>query len=584
MKVQRSRASPRLQFTDEERADAALQSPIAKVEKASVKLDAAERKIKAKKTLAVKNSMDANGIKSVQLCFEETKAKPPSKLHHPITRPVVNALQRNASAGNEDDNVGSTALLQSQRKVDSILQMGEHAYHAHKLKPHRKAKRSAKQLDKANVQYLHTKGRRDAPQLYSNPISRWQQKRHIKKEYAAMKPGKPTKGAPQTARGGTHAAKRSASAMEKTMEGVRRNPKPILLAALGALLLFILNTLSSCMPLAQTIVNSFVIGTYPATEEDVRAAERAYVSREKELADLMKHYEARHPGYDEYHISAQDIWHDPYALIAIISAYYDGEDWTIDDAYPVIEKYFNLQYILTEDVQRETRYRTEQRTGQHMITNPETGASHWESYQYDVQIPYTYTICTVTLENRDLSHMPVYSMSHHTMGLYALYMSTLGNMPDIFAGNPYASRLKDPLLYDIPEEVLKADAKFAMLMEEANRYIGYPYVWGGASPETSFDCSGFVSYVFTQSGVYNTGRLGATGLYGICRKIKTEDARPGDLVFFQGTMGDDVDGITHVGIYVGDNMMIHCGSPIGYANLNDSYWRNHFFAYGRVPY
>ena len=170
------------------------------------------------------------------------------------------------------------------------------------------------------------------------------------------------------------------------------------------------------------------------------------------------------------------------------------------------------------------------------------------------------------------------------MGLYALYMSTLGNMPDLFAGKPHASQLKDPLLYDVPEEYKQADPQFGKLIEEAEKYLGFPYVWGGSSPDTSFDCSGFVSYVFTNSGVYNTGRLGATGLYGICQKITADEAHPGDLIFFEGTMGEDVGGITHVGLYVGDNMMIHCGNPITYADLTRSYWQQHFYGFGRIPY
>ena len=274
----------------------------------------------------------------------------------------------------------------------------------------------------------------------------------------------------------------------------------------------------------------------------------------------MDHYKRYHPGYDEYRVEADEIWHNPYVLIAIISAYYDGQDWDIDSAMPVIEKYFNLQYVVTETISTQTRYRTED------------GES----------VPYTYTICSVKMENKDLSHLPVVSMSHHTMGMYALYMASHGNMEGIFHG-PHAVPLKDPMLYDIPQETLDADPSFARLMEEATKYVGYPYVWGGASPETSFDCSGFVSYVFTASGVYNTGRLGAKGLRSLCRNVPTDQVKPGDIVFFEGTMGDGVAGITHCGIYVGNNMMIHCGSPLGYANLNDSYWRQHFHSFGRVP-
>jgi hypothetical protein len=257
-------------------------------------------------------------------------------------------------------------------------------------------------------------------------------------------------------------------------------------------------------------------------------------------------------------VEADEIWHDPYVLIAIISAYYDGEEWNIDSAMPVINKYFNLQYEVTETVRTRT----------------------WTD---DSGVLQSKTTCTVKLINKDLSHLPVVSMSHHTLGMYALYMGTHGNMEGIFRGG-HASTLKEPMLYDIPQETLDANPTFARLMEEANKYVGYPYVWGGSDPETSFDCSGFVSYVFTNSGVYNTGRLGAKGLRSLCRNVSVDQAQPGDIVFFEGTMGEDVAGITHCGIYVGNNMMIHCGSPIGYANLNDSYWKKHFHSYGRVPY
>ena len=277
----------------------------------------------------------------------------------------------------------------------------------------------------------------------------------------------------------------------------------------------------------------------------------------------------------EYHFDLDEIEHDPYVLMAIISACFDGQDWTLETAMPVLDKYFKLQYIVTESVTRETRYRTE--TEQRY--NPETERLEIVT----VRVPYAYTVCHVRLENKNLSHLPVVSMSHHTMGMYALYMATHGNMEGIFHGNPYAAPLKDPTLYDIPDETLASSPTFAALMAEAEKYIGYPYVWGGASPETSFDCSGFVSYVFTNSGVYNTGRLGAKGLRSLCRNVPAAQAEPGDVVFFEGTMGDGVDGITHCGIYVGNGMMIHSGSPIGYANLNDAYWKSHFHSFGRMP-
>ncbi len=243
---------------------------------------------------------------------------------------------------------------------------------------------------------------------------------------------------------------------------------------------------------------------------------------------------------------------------------------------PFQDKYFKLQYIVTESVTRETRYHTE--TEQRY--NPETERLEILT----VRVPYAYTVCHVRLENKNLSHLPVVSMSHHTMGMYALYMATHGNMEGIFHGNSYAAPLKDPTLYDIPDETLASSPTFAALMAEAEKYIKAIHMSGAARhPKPASSCSGFVSYVFTNSGVYNTGRLVAKGLRSLCRNIPVAQAEPGDVVFFEGTMGDGVDGITHCGIYVGNGMMIHCGSPIGYANLNDVYWKSHFHSFGRMP-
>ena len=518
--------------------------------------------------------------KAVRLKLEEEQVKPPSKVMHPVQKTIRTAsdqLHRQIAAANEDDNAAASAVLQADRVTQSALQMGEHAYHARKLRTYRRAEQAERALDKANINYLELQRQHDHPQFSSNPVSRWQQKRAIRREYAAAKAGRAAGGQAQRTAGQTVKASSAAATdtAKKAADSVRKNPQVLLIGLLAGMLALILVGFQSCTPIAQSILESIVIGTYPATEDDVRAAERAYAAKERELQNEMDHYERYHPGYDEYIVKADEIWHDPYVLIAIISAYYDGQDWDMDKAYPVIEKYFALQYIVTESISSETRYRTET----DYVYDPDTG----RMVPTTTQVPYTYQTCTVRMENKNLSHLPVVSMSHHTMGMYALYMATHGNMEGIFAGNPHATPLKDPMLYDIPQETLDADPSFARLMEEAEKYIGYPYVWGGASPETSFDCSGFVSYVFTNSGVYNIGRLGATGLRGLCRNVTPENARPGDIVFFEGTMGADVDGITHCGIYVGNNMMIHCGSPIGYAKLTDSYWRQHFHSFGRVP-
>ena len=229
---------------------------------------------------------------------------------------------------------------------------------------------------------------------------------------------------------------------------------------------------------------------------------------------------------------------------------------------------FEKQYILTETVVTEVRYRTVTRTDS-------------EGNEYEVEVSYNYYICTVELENFDLSHIPVYIMDEETLSKYALYMSVLGNKPELFGDSEYIPKYitNRPEGYKIPPSAME-DETFAAVITEAEKYLGYPYVWGGSSPSTSFDCSGFVSWVLTNSGVCNTGRLGAQGLYNISTPVS--NPQPGDLVFFVGTY--DTPGVSHVGIYVGNSMMIHCGDPISYSNLNSSYWQAHFYAYARPPY
>ena len=500
--------------------------------KVSAQAKAAAKTFSAKSAPATSASAAAETVKegapkaAPRLKFDEGVKKTPSKLKHPSTvmRTINTEIHRTAARANQDENVAAEASLKMEKGVETALKEGEHSFHAHKLRTARKAE---KKQDEANIRLLQKSRDAENPTFTSNPYSRWQQKRAIRKEYAAAKAGKKTSTVNSTRKKAEKAVEDTKTVIAKVVNSIRRRPsKMILLGLLGGMLLLVMGAVQSCTPLAQSVLESVVIGTYPATEDDVRAAERAYLAKEQELKYEMDHYQEVHPGYDEYHVDQEEIWHNPYVLIAIISAYYDGQEWDMDKAMPVINKYFDLQYIVTEEVVTETRYRTETQSGTHWVTDPDTGESRLESYTYDEEVPYEYTICNVTLENYDLSHTPVISMSHHTMGMYALYMATHGNMEGIFHGK-YAVPLKDPYIYDIPQETLDADPIFARLMEEANKYVGYPYVWGGSSPETSFDCSGFVSYVYTNSGVYNTGRLGARGLHSLCRTVTEEEAHPG---------------------------------------------------------
>ena len=332
-------------------------------------------------------------------------------------------------------------------------------------------------------------------------------------------------------------------------------------------LVLLLGLLQSCSSMFGGGVSNIVASSYLSEDADLLAAEAAYCAKEDELRRYLDTYEQTHD-YDEYHYDLDEIEHDPYVLLSILSALHEGT-FTIDQVQGDLQMLFDRQYILTETVEVERRYYIETDTW-----TDEEGNTHTESYR----VYYDYYICTVKLENFDMSHLPVYIMGEETLSRYALYMATLGNRPDLFPSSPYVGKYTNkPPLHEIPEDYL-ADETFAAILKEAEKYLGFPYVWGGSSPSTSFDCSGFVSYVYNQCG-WSFGRLGAQGLYNI--STRTSSPKPGDLVFFTGTY--DTPGISHVGIYVGDGWMLHCGDPISYANLNSSYWQSHLYAYGRLP-
>lgn len=461
----------------------------------------------------------------------------------------------------EDDNTGVQAAHETEQGAESGVGLV--------VRSARRARLNASRHTEQTAQAI----RPQAPPS-SNPLSRWRQKRAIRRMYMTGQAAGETARSAAQAGGAVARAKRGVKAL------VARSRKTYLLAgALVALLAFVMNGLSSCAPLVQSAMQSLVIAAYPAGDEDIHAAERYYKGLEDDLQNQIDRYAADHPQYDEFLYELDDIWHDPHALISLVSAHANGE-WKIEDVYGYMDRLFEKQYTLTEKVKSETRYRQEWVTHHEKIVDPETGEITWRPYEVLEDVPYTYRICTVTLDNFNLSHLPFYVLSREGVGRYAMYISVLGMREDLFRGNPYASTLREPGEYDIPADVMQ-DETFRRLMEEAEKYIGYPYVWGGDSPETSFDCSGFISYVFAASGVRDVGRLGATSLYGRCTPIAPQEARPGDLIFFEGTISGE-EGITHVGLYVGGNHMLHCGSPIGYADLTDSYWQNHFYGYGRL--
>ena len=526
------------------------------------------QKSKQEQAAASKLRMEERGEKLERAKDKLAKQKPPKKAG-PVRR--IGRAAGGAAHGfvhgkiyeNEQENVGIEGAHRSELVGESGLRHGKR-FVQKKIRQHpaKAVQRAESKYVKATADYHFRMAAQEHPEMSGNSVSQMWRKHRLKKQYQ-----KRAREAAKT--GAASAAKKTAAATEKAgakIAGfVKRHPVGVLLALACVLLLFMMQSCSSSLvTLGNAGAGAVGATTYPSQDEEMLAAEAAYSGMEAELQNYLDSYESTHD-YDEYHFDLDEIEHDPYVLISILSVLHEGA-WTADQVQGTLENLFDRQYILTEDVVVEVRYRTESRTDS-------------EGSSYTVEVPYNYYICYVTLENKNLSHLPLEIMGEEQMARYSLYMSTLGNRPDLFPESAYVGKYitNPPDDYDVPKEYLD-DETFAAILGEAEKYLGYPYVWGGSSPAMSFDCSGFVSWVINHSG-WNVGRLGAQGLYNIC--TPTSAPRPGDLVFFVGTY--DTAGVSHCGIYVGDNMMIHCGDPISYANLNTSYWQSHFYAYGRLP-
>ena len=572
----------RLKFTDKERLDPVMGRAVRKAEKAADKAEKAQAKIPTKKVIKPELITDnSNGKIKVKLHFEDTEKKPPSQLK--VTDAPAAAVRRQIRReirDSGDDNVGVEAADAVADSAEGTGHLLRQAHHSSQLQPYRAAARAEKQLEKANIHALQKKAEVEHPT--SNPLSRWRQKQAIKRQYAAQKAGR------STVEGSARAAKEAAKKAEQAATFVVRHRKGIVvILGIFMLLAFLLNAVSSCSMMVEGIGAGIAAGSYAAADDDIVGAEAAYCAMEQALQRQLDRYEQTHD-YDEYHYELDDIGHDPYVLTAILSAMHPGE-WTLQEVLGTLDMLFEKQYILTETVESETRYRTETVTGERHARDPVTGAylyDQWgnpimEEYEHETQVPYTYRSVTVKLENFDLSHVPVYVMNEETLGRYAIYMATLGNRPDLFPDSDYIRQMliEGYTKYDLPPEALE-NTRFAAMIKEAEKYLGYPYVWGGSSPSTSFDCSGYVCWVLNHSG-WSVGRTSAQGLYNLCTPVSRSNARPGDLVFFKGTY--KTNGVSHVGIYVGENRMIHCGNPISYTNINTQYWQSHFFTFGRLP-
>ena len=464
-----------------------------------------------------------------------------------------------------DSNSGADALQTGESAARTVGNAVNNSRYSRKLKRYRKAEKLGRKSDKANVEALYQQERHNTPDAPSNPISKWRQKQELKKRYMEAKAA----GRASAARGTGKAAKESKSLVDKGIEFVKEHPKGILIAGcLGLLVMLIAGTFSSCAAMLGGVGNAVLGTSYTAEDSDILGADADYSALESALQSQVSSIEAANPGYDEYRYDLAEIGHNPYELTSYLTVMF--EDYTRAEVQSALQALFSQQYTLTLTPEVEVRYRTETRTDS-------------EGNTYEVEVPYNYHILNVKLTNKGLGAVILSSgLTAEQLERYEVLMQTSGNRP-LFGEDVYGVSGGEYTDYDIPGEAL-TDERFRRMITEAEKYLGMPYVWGGSSPSTSFDCSGFVSWVINHCGNgWNVGRLGAIGLKNICAIIPPDQAKPGDLIFFHHTYDAPYpDDATHVGIYVGNGMMIHCGNPISYTSTESSYWKSHFLCFGRI--
>lgn len=466
----------------------------------------------------------------------------------------------------EHENVGVEAAHKTEFTAEQLAASGvRSAYRHHKAAPYERVKKLEHQTAKAHVNYLYQQAVLEHPEAASNPFSRFQQKRHIKKEYA-KELRKAKKQAENAAAGAKKATDVIGSAVQLIQSFVTEHKGILIALAVFALIFILISSLfSSCSVLLQNGAGALFASTYTAEDSSILGANEDYTGLEKDLQNQIANMERTHPGYDEYQYSVDEINHNPHELISYLTV--KNEAFTRAGVQAELATLFAKQYTLTLREEVQIRYRTE------TSTDPETGETTSE------EVAYEYYILHVTLKNKGLGAAVLDGLTSDERERYTLLLQTRGNKPYLFGDDIYANPTEgDP--YQIPGEAL-SDPSFAALIKEAEKHLGYPYVWGGSSPSTSFDCSGFVCWVFTHSGVHNLPRTTAQGIYNQCAHVSAADAKSGDIIFFTGTYASSGP-VSHVGIYVGNGMMIHCGSPIQYASINSSYWQQHFYAFGRL--
>ena len=527
------------------------------------------KKLKSEQEVKAKKNAAASGKKG-------GKPKKPGNLAADALSAKAHQSVRNAD---QDNNSGVEAAHFTEGSAEGAARAGSRFQYGRKLLQYKKLERLEKKADKDAVDSIFAERMKSDPQAGSNLFSRWRQKQAIKKEYAAAKAG--AAAAENTASGTAKAAQGTVSITEKAFQFVQSHSHIIIgIAAVGLLVLVIAGSVSSCSVLINGGGNVVLGTSYTAEDEDLKGVETDYTKLEDKLRKQIDRIETDHPGYDEYRYNLAEIGHNPYELASLLTV--EFENYTRSQVQARLQSIFEAQYELKLEEKVEIRTRKETRVGYRY--NPITGTGH--TYTYQVTVQYEYKILNVTLLNRGVDYVARNSgLTDDQLQRYEVTLECRGNRDDLFAGIAFATpdgagssgEYQD---YDIPGEAL-TDEKFRKMITEAEKYLGYPYVWGGSSPSTSFDCSGFVSWVINHCGNgWNVGRQTANGLMGKCDIIPKSEAKPGDLIFFQKTY--NTSGASHVGIYVGNGMMIHCGSPISYASIETSYWRQHYYCMGRI--
>ncbi|MCD8225412.1 MAG: C40 family peptidase [Clostridiales bacterium] len=554
-----------LHFTEDDLGDQKVAKAAEKAEKAAEKAEKTNQKLPAKHKLRRESSSAANARKKLRFGkaeFETVEAPKPTRTKQAVVKAPLQTVSGSAHreiSRYEDDNTGVQAARKGEEAAEGAAHVTGEAVYSHKLRKYEKAEKLVRKSDNANVEALWQKHLAENPEAASNPFSRWMQKREIKKKYAAARAaGRSAGGAASTAAGYGSTAKGTAKAAKETKDIIavigefvaEHNKGLIIILICAAVVIALLCSLSAFPLLLQGSMNGLLGTTYIAEDEDILAAEADYTAMETALRNRINNIESEYPGYDEYRYDLDEIGHNPFELAAYLTVIF--EDYTEEEVQEELARLFNAQYTLKLKVK--------------VIEGDDDEDDYY--------------ILIVTLENHGLESLIAARMDEEQTSRYELIMQNYGNKRYLFEDSIYAV-FSDYETYEIPPEAL-TDERFANMIGEAEKYLGYPYVWGGSSPSTSFDCSGFVSWVINNcSNGWSVGRQTANGLRNLCTVVSASEAQPGDLVFFQGTY--NTSGASHVGIYVGDGMMIHCGNPIQYTSIETAYWQEHFLCYGRLP-